>query len=345
MLDFSAKDAYIQEETALELQKYKGYFLEIITIYVEKDEEKQRLDKFLVKHLAPLTRTCIKTLMDDKRLTCCGEIITSASRMVREGEIYTITIPPAIDAYPHAEDIPLTILYEDDDLLVLNKPAGMVVHPAPGHRESTLVNALLAHCKESLSGIGGVRRPGIVHRLDKETSGLMVVAKNDQTHHGLSAQFSKRTLSRSYWAFVWGIPQPKEGTIEGDIGRNPQNRQKMAVVSRGGKPAITHYHVLKRYFAKDDVSQSISLVQCDLETGRTHQIRVHMAHIGHPLVGDPVYGRVPKWAKKVFDPAVIAFPRQALHAFELRFIHPRSGELMTFNAPLPPDLEQLISML
>jgi len=221
----------------------------------------------------------------------------------------------------------------------------MVVHPAPGHRESTLVNALLAHCKESLSGIGGVRRPGIVHRLDKETSGLMVVAKNDHTHHGLSAQFAKRTLSRSYWAFVWGVPQPKTGIIEGDIGRSSQNRQKMAVVTRGGKPAITHYKILKRYFAKDDVSQSISMVRCDLETGRTHQIRVHMAHIGHSLIGDPVYGRVPKWAKKAFDPAVITFPRQALHAFELRFLHPRTGELMTFNAPLPPDLEHLVSLL
>jgi 23S rRNA pseudouridine1911/1915/1917 synthase len=319
--------------------------VETITIKVEKGEEKQRLDKFLVKHLSPLTRTRIKALMDEQMLECCGEIITSASHSIREGEVYTITIPSAIDAYPHAEDIPLTILYEDDDLLVLDKPAGMVVHPAPGHRESTLVNALLSHCKDSLSGIGGVRRPGIVHRLDKETSGLMVIAKNDQTHHGLSAQFAKRTLSRSYWAFVWGVPQPKDGIIEGDIGRSPQNRQKMAVVTKGGKPAMTHYHVLKRYFAKDDVSQSISMVQCDLETGRTHQIRVHMAHIGHPLVGDPVYGRIPKWAKKAFDPDVISFPRQALHAFELRFVHPRSGEQMTFNSPLPPDLEHFVQLL
>jgi 23S rRNA pseudouridine1911/1915/1917 synthase len=319
--------------------------LETITLTVEINEEKQRLDKFLVTRLQPMTRTRIKALIDDQRLERCGEIITSVSRKVQVGETYTITIPPALEAYPTAENIPLTIIYEDDDLLVLDKPAGMVVHPAPGHRESTLVNALLGHCKESLSGIGGVRRPGIVHRLDKETSGLMVVAKNDAAHHGLSAQFAKRTLSRSYWAFVWGVPQPKCGTIEGDIGRSPQNRQKMAVVSRGGKSALTHYEVLKRYFAKDDVSISISMVQCTLETGRTHQIRVHMAHIGHSLVGDPVYGRVPKWAKKAYCPEIIAFPRQALHAFELKFIHPRTAELMTFNAPLPPDLETLVSLL
>lgn len=319
--------------------------MERITITVEKGEEKQRLDQYLTKRLSPLTRTRIKALIDDKMLECCGEIITSASHKVRPGEVYIIRIPPVVDAYPHPENIPLTIIYEDDDLLVLNKSAGMVVHPAPGHRESTLVNALLAHCGESLSGIGGVRRPGIVHRLDKETSGLMVVAKNDMTHQGLCAQFSSRSLSRSYWAFVWGIPQPATGDIEGDIGRNPKNRQKMAVVLRGGKPAITHYHVLKRFFSKQDVSQSISMVRCNLETGRTHQIRVHLAHIGHPLVGDPVYGRIPKWAKKAFDPAVLAFPRQALHAFELTFTHPRTGETMTFKAPLPPDLETLISFL
>lgn len=319
--------------------------METITLTVEKGEEKQRLDKFLVGRLAPLTRTRIKALMDDKMLKCCGEIITFASHKVREGEAYTITIPPAVEAYPQPENIPLTIIYEDPDLLVLNKPAGMVVHPAPGHRESTLVNALLAHCGEDLSGIGGVRRPGIVHRLDKETSGLMVVAKNDMAHHGLCAQFLSRTLSRSYWAFVWGVPHPASGIIEGDIGRSPKNRQKMAVVPKGGKPAITHYHVLKRFFAQEDVSQSISMVRCALETGRTHQIRVHMAHIGHSLVGDPVYGRIPKWAKKAFDPVVIAFPRQALHAFELSFLHPRTGETMIFNAPLPPDLETLISFL
>ncbi len=319
--------------------------METITLTVEKSEGKQRIDKFLVARLSPLTRTRIQALMDDHRLTCCSKIITSPSHKVKEGEVYTLHIPQIQEAIPQAENIPLTIIYEDKDLLVLNKPAGMVVHPAPGHRESTLVNALLAHCGESLSGIGGIRRPGIVHRLDKDTSGLMIVAKNDIAHQGLCAQFANRTLSRSYWAFVWGIPHPKEGTIEGDIGRSPQNRQKMAVVTRGGKAAITHYRVLKSYVAKDAPSQSISMVCCDLKTGLTHQIRVHMAHIGHPLVGDPVYGRTPKWAKKAFDPAVVGFSRQALHAFELRFLHPRTGESMTFEAPLSPDLEMLLSFL
>lgn len=325
--------------------EWEDITVETITLTVEKGEEKQRLDKFLAERLFPLTRTRIQALMEDHKLTCCNKIITSPSHKVKEGEVYTLHIPPAQDATPQAENIPLTIIFEDQDLLVLNKPAGMVVHPAPGHHGSTLVNALLAHCGESLSGIGGVRRPGIVHRLDKDTSGLMVVAKNDLAHQRLSAQFTDRTLTRSYWAFVWGVPHPKEGTIEGDIGRNPKNRQKMAVVTRGGKPAITHYRILKPFFAKEDSSQSISMVRCDLKTGRTHQIRVHMAHLGHPLVGDPVYGRIPKWAKKAFDPAIVDFPRQALHAFALRFLHPRAGKSMQFEVPLPPDLETLLSFL
>ena len=319
--------------------------MEIITLTVEKSEEKQRLDKFLVGRLFPLTRTRIQALMNDERLTCSNKIITSSSHKVKEGETYTLHIPQPQEAIPQAENISLNIIYEDNDLLVVNKPAGMVVHPAPGHRQSTLVNALLAHCSSTLSGIGGVRRPGIVHRLDKDTSGLMVVAKHDLAHQGLSAQFTDRTLTRSYWAFVWGAPHPKEGVIEGDIGRNPNNRQKMAVVTRGGKPAITHYRVLKSFFTKGDSLHNISMVCCNLKTGRTHQIRVHMAHIGHPLVGDPVYGRPPKWAKKAFDVGVIAFPRQALHAFELRFLHPRTGESMAFETPLPADLETLISLL
>lgn len=328
-----------------EQRERRDIFVEIITLIVEKDEGKQRLDKFLVGRLSPLTRTRIQALMDDHRLTCCNKIITSPSHKVKEGEVYTLHIPQIREATPQAENIPLAIIYEDEDLLVLNKPAGMVVHPAPGHRESTLVNALLAHCGESLSGIGGVRRPGIVHRLDKDTSGLMVVAKNDVAHHGLSTQFTNRTLTRSYWAFVWGSPHPASGIIEGDIGRSIKNRQKMAVVTKGGKPAITQYRVLRTFFAKDAPSQSISMVCCDLKSGRTHQIRVHMTHIGHPLVGDPVYGHAPKWAKKAFDPAVVSFSRQALHAFELRFLHPRTGENMTFEAPLPLDLEMFLSFL
>ncbi len=319
--------------------------MEIITLIIEKEEENQRIDKFLTQRLFPLTRTRIQALISDKMLTCCGKITTSLSHKVRAGETYVMTIPPAIEASPQAEPIPLDIVYEDADLCVLNKPAGMVVHPAPGHHGSTLVNALLAHCQASLSGIGGVRRPGIVHRLDKDTSGLMVVAKNDEAHQGLCAQFANRTLSRSYWAFVWGAPNPSEGAIHGSIGRSPQNRQKMAVVPKGGRVATTHYHILKRYISKKDASQSISMLRCTLETGRTHQIRVHMAHSGHPLVGDPVYGRTPKHAKGAFDPTVLAFPRQALHAFQLTFVHPRTGQTLTFEAPLPPDLENLALFL
>lgn len=319
--------------------------MDIINLTVEKGEEKQRIDKFLATRLFPITRTRIQTLIDDNQLSCGPAIITSASHKIAEGEAYTLTIPPATEATPKAEEIPLSILYEDSDLLVLNKPAGMVVHPAPGHHHSTLVNALLNHCGESLSGIGGVRRPGIVHRLDKDTSGLMVVAKNDIAHQGLCAQFANRTLSRSYWAFVWGMPSVKEDVVETQMGRSSKNRQKMAVVPQGGKLAITHYRVLKTFFAKNHPSQSISLIQCDLKTGRTHQIRVHLSHIGHSLIGDPLYGHTPKQARKAFLSDVVSFPRQALHAFCLKFIHPKTQVPLTFEAPLPSDLESLLSHL
>lgn len=319
--------------------------METLTIRAEIIDDQQRIDKFLATHLPTLTRTRIQALINEQRLASGGKIIISPAHKVRTGDTYTLSVPPALDAVPQAEDLPLCIVYEDADLLVLNKQAGMVVHPAPGHRVSTLVNALLAHCGTSLSGIGGVRRPGIVHRLDKETSGLMVVAKNDMAHQHLSSQFAKRTLRRSYWAFVWGSITPKEGMIEGDIGRSPHNRQKMAVVTRNGKPAITHFRVLKRFFRQNDPSKALSWIECRLETGRTHQIRVHLAHIGHPLVGDPVYGRPPKWAAKSFNPVVLEFPRQALHAFRLTFQHPRTAETLTFEAPLPSDLETLLSFL
>jgi len=319
--------------------------VETFTLKVEQNCERQRVDKFLADNLPLLTRTRIQALIDDNRLVCNGKIITSTSQKVHNGEIYILSIPPLVESTPQAENIALEIFYEDDDILVLNKPAGMVVHPAPGHGKSTLVNALLSHCKESLSGIGGVRRPGIVHRLDKETSGLMVIAKNDQAHHGLCAQFSNRSLSRTYMALVWGIPTSKKGTIQSSIGRSPQNRKKMAIVSKGGKSAITHYAVVKSFFAKNDPTQAISMVQCTLETGRTHQIRVHLTHLGHPIVGDPVYGRVPKWAKKAFPKNIITFPRQALHACILKFLHPRTHEPMTFEAPLPLDIKNLLSFI
>jgi 23S rRNA pseudouridine1911/1915/1917 synthase len=226
----------------------------------------------------------------------------------------------------------LDILYEDEDLLVVNKPAGLVVHPGAGNPRGTLVNALLAHCQDSLSGIGGVKRPGIVHRIDKDTSGILVVAKNDWTHQRLSEQFAEHTIERIYQAFVWGYVQKTTGVVTGDIGRSPQNRQKMAIVTRNGKKAVTHYERLAIFGGG-----IASHIQCILETGRTHQIRVHMASLGHSLIGDPVYGSIPKGAPDCAK----YFPRQALHAGFLGFTHPRTGERLSFEAPMPIDMVEL----
>ena len=231
--------------------------------------------------------------------------------------------------------IPLDILYEDDDLLVVNKPAGLVVHPGAGNPRGTLVNALLAHCKDSLSGIGGVKRPGIVHRIDKDTSGILVVAKNDFTHTRLSEQFAEHTIERIYQAFVWGYVQKTTGVVVGDIGRSPHNRQKMAIVAHG-KKATTHYERVA-VFGKGVASH----IQCILETGRTHQIRVHMSSIGHSLIGDPIYGNIPRTAPDFAK----YFPRQALHAGFLGFTHPRTGERLSFEAPLPADMQELLEQL
>lgn len=238
----------------------------------------------------------------------------------------------------------LSVAYEDDDLIVIDKPPGLVVHPAPGSPDHTLVNALLAHCGESLSGIGGVKRPGIVHRIDKDTSGLLVVAKNDRAHHGLAEQFSVHSLERAYRALVWGVPMPAQGEIHGNIGRSPQDRKKMAIVSHGGKPALTRYRVLRSF-----AGGAVSLVECRLATGRTHQIRVHMTSIGHPLVGDQTYGRA-RSAKVKHLPdqarlALLEFPRQALHASVLGFIHPNSGVMLKFESQIPDDFNELVSLL
>lgn len=265
-----------------------------------------------------------------------GTTACQSSDTVKANAVYRITIPAPEPAQPKAEAIALPVVYEDTDVIVINKPPGMVVHPAAGNYSGTLVNALLAHCGASLSGIGGVARPGIVHRLDKDTSGLMVVAKHDAAHQGLSRQFADRTLSRVYQAVVWGVPHPAEGSIEGAIGRHTRNRQKMAVVTRGGKAALTHYRLMQAY------GTLASLVECRLATGRTHQIRVHMAHIRHALVGDPLYGG--RQARS--GPVLLReFPRQALHAAELKFIHPVSGKLMKFKEKMPDDLRRLIAAL
>jgi 23S rRNA pseudouridine1911/1915/1917 synthase len=238
-----------------------------------------------------------------------------------------------------AQAIPLAIRFEDEHLIVVDKPAGLVVHPAPGNPEGTLVNALLAHCGDSLAGIGGVRRPGIVHRLDKDTSGLLVVAKTELAHRALSRDFAGRRIERAYSAFVWGVPVPTTGEISGNIGRSPRNRKKMAVVPEGrGRSAVTRYRVERRY------ADHAALIECRLLTGRTHQIRVHLSHAGHSLIGDPVYGTRSGRAAARLGPAgaaISAFPRQALHARLLGFTHPATGEKLRFESPLPADLAEL----
>ena len=250
------------------------------------------------------------------------------------GATYTIIPPEPTEPDPEPENIPLDIVYEDDDLLVISKPAGLVVHPGAGHWTGTLVNALLYHCGDSLSGINGVKRPGIVHRIDKDTSGLLVVAKNDKAHVGLAKQFEVHSIQRTYDAFVWGLT-PESGRIEGNIGRSPSNRQKMAIVKVGGKPAVTHYERVDAY------GVLASHIKCHLETGRTHQIRVHMTSIKHPLIGDELYGSAPKFAPD----SIRYFPRQALHAGLLGFIHPITQKQMLFEVPLPKDLENLKVLL
>lgn len=310
-----------------------------------------RLDKVLTALVDDLSRARIQGLIDEGQVKVNGDIIRTSSFKVKTGDDIDVIVPPPVDATPQPENIPLDIVYEDDDLLVINKAAGMVVHPAAGNWGGTLVNALLYHCKDSLSGIGGVARPGIVHRLDKDTSGLMIVAKNDAAHKGLSEQLSDRSLSRTYQALVWRVPNIIKDKVDAPIGRHPTNRLKMAVRpanATGAREAITHY------LRDESFGGQIALVQCDLETGRTHQIRVHMQHIGHPLLGDTLYGlphqeqvALLKRAGAEDDvvAAVTEFPRQALHAAEIRFIHPVSDEKMAFSAPAPEDMQTLYNHL
>lgn len=308
------------------------------TLDVSDEAEGTRLDKFLAEALPDFSRTQIQRLIDDNRVELARGRATARYR-VRAGERLRLEVPPPKPARLVPEDIPLDIVFEDDALVVINKPPGMVVHPAPGHDHGTLVNALLYHC-QSLSGVGGEERPGIVHRLDKDTSGLMLVAKHDRSHRHLSDQLRVRTLRRRYHALVQGRPAPEHGTIDAPIGRHPQHRQKMAVVESRGREARTRYEVLESWGA-------LSVLQLSLETGRTHQIRVHLAHIGQPVIGDPIYGtnavqlpRHPALARWIR-----AFPRQALHAGELQFEHPETGETMTCTAPLPEDLAELMARL
>lgn len=309
----------------------------------------ERLDRFLVAALADLSRARIQQLIKAGQLRLADgddwRTIEDVSAKVKPGQRYRLMIPAPVPALPKGEAIPLDIRFEDEHLIVIDKPAGLVVHPSAGHDTGTLVNALIGHCGDSLSGIGGVKRPGIVHRLDKDTSGLMVVAKSDPVHISLSRQFEARSITRAYRALCWGAPRPREGSIAGNIGRAKVNRKKMAVVKFGGKVARTDYKVLQTFGADND--PMVCLIECHLQTGRTHQIRVHMTHIGHPILGDPLYGRgrqIRALPEAVAD-TVRRLGRQALHAHTLGFLHPIAGNHLTFESILPSDMEELVQQL
>ena len=318
-------------------------------VAIEAADAGGRLDAVLARALPAFSRNRIKDLILAGAVAINGSAATSPNYRVKTDEILVLTAPEPVDADPEPENIPLAILYEDAHLLVIDKPVGMVVHPAPGNASGTLVNAVLYHCGDSLSGIGGVKRPGIVHRLDKDTSGVMVVAKTEQAHAHLSAQFADhgRTgpLHRAYLAWVWGRTEQASGSVDAPLGRDPANRLKQAIRS-DGRDAITHYAVEARF---GDDGWDITRIRCVLETGRTHQIRVHLASLGHPLVADQVYGagyatksrRLPEAPRLAVD----SLGRQALHAAELEFEHPETGETMSFESPLPPDLQLLQDVL
>lgn len=312
---------------------------------VSPEDAGQRLDRFLANTWSAFSRARVSALIQ------AGDVIDEAepdrrlspSDKVREGQAFAATPPPPAPATPAGEAIPLDILFEDDDLIVVDKPAGMTVHPAPGQMTGTLVNALIAHCGASLSGIGGVARPGIVHRIDKETSGLLVVAKHDQAHRALASQFEAHDVERAYLALIWGTPAPASGRIETLIGRDPRDRKRMSAEVTNGKRAVTHYRTTAAF------GVGAAEIECRLETGRTHQIRVHMAHSGWPLIGDPVYGRASKARRQRLGDAAraaaLAFPRQALHAASLGFRHPRSNDGLRFERPPPADMQELRAAL
>ncbi len=304
----------------------------------------ERLDRWLAASLRPLSRSRLKALVEGGHVRLAGATITDPSFRVKPGQLFELTLPEPEAPVPQGEDLPLVVLYEDCDLVVLDKPAGMAAHPAPGSPDGTLVNALIRHCGTSLSGIGGVKRPGIVHRLDKDTTGIMVVAKTDAAHRHLARQFAERSVERSYLALVWGVPEPRAGRIAGAIGRDPRERKRMAVVTGRGKPAETLYAVRRAY------GLAAALLDCRLLTGRTHQIRVHLAAIGHPLIGDATYGRITaarlsRLPSPAVRDAVRSFARQALHAAVLGFEHPRTGERLRLETSPPPDMENLLKIL
>ena len=311
-----------------------------------------RVDVFLAGCLPELTRSAVQRLLAEGGVTCGGAPVRKNAR-TEAGAVYAVTLPEARPVETAAQDIPLDIVYEDEDVLVINKPKGLVVHPAAGHEDGTLVNALLAHCGESLSGVGGERRPGIVHRIDKDTSGLLVAAKNDFAHLALSAQLADHTMARTYEAVVCGNLRDDAGTVDAPIGRHPTDRKRMAVTSKNARRAVTHWSVIARY-------NGYTHIRCELETGRTHQIRVHMAWIRHPIAGDPVYGigkpelgvHMAHIGHPLLGDLVYGHKRpekglsgQCLHARALRFVHPRTGELVTFTCPLPEYFQDVLARL
>jgi 23S rRNA pseudouridine1911/1915/1917 synthase len=310
----------------------------IVEVELGQDAVGQRFDLALAKALPDVSRARLQTLLSDGHITLCGAgPAPRASARVGSPMRLTITLPPPEPAVAEPQNLPLVIVYEDSHLIVVDKPAGMVVHPANGNPDGTLVNALLHHCAGQLSGIGGVARPGIVHRIDKDTSGLIVVAKSDKAHEGLAQQFFDHSIDRVYWAIVNGRPMPVSGTIDAPLARSSHDRKKIAVVGDGrGKRAVTHFRTL-------EVLTGAAMVECRLETGRTHQVRVHMAHIGHSLLGDPVYGRSRPTLASILRSN--GFARQALHATRLGFIHPVGGHAVTFDSPLPKDMQDLLTQL
>ena len=310
----------------------------IIQAVVAADAQGWRLDRALAVAVPTMSRERLKALISS------GEVLGPEGRLVRDpaskaipGGVYQVTVPAPAPAHNEPQDIALEIMFEDDHLIVVDKPAGLVVHPAAGNLDGTLVNALLHHCAGRLSGIGGVARPGIVHRIDKDTSGLMVVAKTDVTHEGLAKQFADHSILRRYQAIVAGTPMPPSGSVDAPLARSTANRQKMAIVADGrGKRAVTHYRTVTRL-------RDSAMVECRLETGRTHQVRVHMTSIGHPLLGDPVYGRAKSVHRELLNR--LDFKRQALHAAELGFVHPVTRESLSFKSALPSDMQELFRAL
>lgn len=295
---------------------------------VSEEQEDVRIDRYLAETCEELSRSYIQKLLKNGDVSIDGKAV-KASYKVAPGDTIELEIPDAVEPEIEAEDMALDILYEDEDVILINKPKGMVVHPAAGHYSGTLVNGLMAHCRNQLSGINGVMRPGIVHRIDMDTTGVLIICKNDFSHNSIAAQLKEHSITRKYRAIVHGVVKKDHGTVDAPIGRHPVDRKKMSINEKNGKRAVTHYHVLKRF-------SKYTYIECQLETGRTHQIRVHMASIHHPLLGDSVYGP---------EKCPFSLQGQTLHAGVLGFIHPRTGEYMEFTAPLPDYFEQLLEKL